>query len=241
MVIAVVLAAGSGKRMNSEVAKQYIKLFDKEILAYSLETIQQNKNIDSIIIVTREEDIEYCKRDIAEKYNISKVASVIKGGKERYDSVYQALCEIKNKYNGNNHIVMIHDGARPFITDEMIEESIDAANEFGACTVGVPAKDTIKIIDENGFSISTPDREKVYQIQTPQTFKFDILMSAHESFRKDSNRKITDDTMLVEQYNGVSCKVVCGAYENIKVTTPEDLEVAESFAKKNIKKIEKMC
>lgn len=259
MVIAIVLAAGNGKRMNSDVAKQYIKLFDKEIVVYPLETFQNNKLVDKIIIVTREEDIEYCKNELVSRYNLSKVSDVISGGKERYDSVYQALCLIEEKYiegynvedevgdgildkfDKNPIIVMIHDGARPFVSDQMIEQSVKAAKEFGACTVGVPVKDTIKIIDDDYFGIDTPERKKLYQIQTPQTFSFDILKQAHDRFRESDNHKITDDTMLIEQYKGIRCKVLMGAYENIKVTTPDDLEVAECYAKKYLKKNEKMC
>lgn len=259
MVIAIVLAAGNGKRMNSDVAKQYIKLYDKEIVVYPLETFQNNKIIDKIIIVTREDDIEYCKNELVNRYNLSKVSDVISGGKERYDSVYRALCLIEEKYlednsasdevqddildeyDRNHVIVMIHDGARPFISDEMIGDSVKTAKEFGACTVGVPVKDTIKIIDDDNFGIDTPERKNLYQIQTPQTFRFDILKQAHDKFRENENHKITDDTMLVEQYKGVCCKVIMGAYENIKVTTPEDMEVAECYGKKYLKKNKKMC
>lgn len=232
MALAIVLAAGKGSRMKSEVAKQYIELKGKEVLYYSLKRFQDNDNIDAIILVTRDEDIEYCQNEIVNKYGFTKVIKICTGGKERYNSVYEGLKNIQGIIGYNKNIVMIHDGARPFVTDNMINDSIKAANEFGACTVAMPVKDTIKIIDENKFGIETPDRRFLYQIQTPQTFKFDLLFEAYNEMLKQENYNITDDTMLVEQYKGVRSKMVDGAYENIKITTPDDIEIAEKFIEK---------
>ncbi len=137
--------------------------------------------------------------------------------------------------------MLIHDGARPFVTAEMISASIACARECGACTVGVPAKDTIKIVDTDHYGVETPERKFVYQIQTPQTFQVPLLRRAYETMyeakKNGDTHNITDDTMLVEQYAGVRCKVVEGAYENIKITTPEDLAIAEIFVEKTLKKI----
>ncbi len=231
MVTAIVLAGGSGNRMNSNVAKQYLKIKGKEVLYYSLQVFQKNDDIQEIILVTRESDVDYCRKNIVNKYDFHKVKAVIVGGKERYNSVYNGIGA------ASGDIVMIHDGARPFITDEMIEASIDAVKKYGACTVGVPVKDTIKIVDENGMGVDTPDRDLLYQIQTPQTFQRDMLIDAYDKMFKDENHKITDDTMLVEQYGGVQSKVIFGAYENIKITTPEDLEIADKLVEKNMEKI----
>lgn len=229
MAVAIVLAAGSGKRMNSDTAKQFLKIRDKEVLYYSLYTFQHNPHISEIILVTREEDIEYCQKNIVDEYGFTKVGKIISGGKERYDSVYKGLCCVNSD---REDIVMIHDGARPFVSDDMINESLDAVKEYGACTVAVPVKDTIKIVDENLFGIETPNRNNLYQIQTPQTFDYKLLVSAYEEMKKDENHNITDDTMLVELYKGVKSKMVSGAYENLKITTPEDLKIAEIFAGK---------
>lgn len=227
MTVAIVLAAGSGKRMNSDVAKQFLKINGKEVLYYSLLAFENNKNIDEIVLVTKEEDIDYCRNNIVEEYGFKKVGKIISGGKERYDSVYCGLCAIYDV-----DVVLIHDGARPFVTSNMIDDAVWAAKEYGACTVAVPVKDTIKIVDDNLFGVETPDRKKLYQIQTPQAFDYSLIMSAYEGMKQCPNYNITDDTMLVEQYKGVRSKMIEGSYNNLKITTPEDLEIAEKIASK---------
>ena len=251
MAVAIVLAGGSGSRMNSDVAKQYIKLNDREVLYYSLYTFQNNEHISRIILVTRETDIEFCQKEIVKKYGFDKVTDVIAGGKERYNSVYNGIVKLAeyNKCSGDSDadtyladdtscddIILIHDGARPFVTDKMIDDVIDTVKECGACTVGVPVKDTIKVVDENGFGIETPDRKTLWQIQTPQGFKFGLIKEAYDKMLKNENHNITDDTMLVEQYNGVRSKIINGAYENIKITTPEDIKIAKNFIENLFKK-----
>lgn len=239
MISAIVLAAGSGKRMNSQTAKQYLKIYDKEVLYYSLKVFEACEKINQIILVTKEDDIEYCKKEIVEKYKFNKIMNIIPGGRERYDSVHAGLSLLNSldrtdgiDGNTEDDIVLIHDGARPFVTNDMILESIETVKKYGACSVGVPVKDTIKIVDKNGFSVETPDRKYLYQIQTPQTFKLDLILSAYKKFEKDDNHNITDDTMLVEQYTGVKSKIIFGAYENIKITTPDDMELAEKIVEK---------
>lgn len=240
MVTAILLAAGVGSRMKSKTAKQFMNIDGHEVLYYSVKAFQNHPEVDSIILVTKEEYIEHCREAIVNKYNFSKVDTICMGGKERYDSVYQGLLHIGSA--SPEDIVMIHDGARPFVSQAMITDSIACAKKYKACTVGVPAKDTIKIVDENKFGMETPDRETVYQIQTPQTFQKAILWDAYETmYEAKKNQadacKITDDTMLVEQYAGVPCKLVEGAYENIKITTPEDIFIAEMFMKKSLQKV----
>lgn len=248
MAIAIVLAAGSGNRMHADVPKQYMELAGKEVLYYSLRIFQEHADISEIVLVTRAKELAYCRTEIVERYGLNKVSTICEGGEERYHSVYNGLRAVSGRASGN--IVIIHDGARPFVTLSMIDESIAAARMYGACTVGVPVKDTIKIVDKEGFGVDTPERSSLYQIQTPQTFQYDLLMSAYELMLKGKeshkgdgelkegaailpvNHKITDDTMLVEQYKGVRCKMVFGAYENIKITTPEDMEIAQKFAEK---------
>ena len=251
MAVAIVLAGGNGSRMNSDVAKQYMLIHGKEVIFYSLSTFQKNEHITDIVLVARNEDLEYCRNEIVNKYCFDKVRRVVSGGKERYASVYQGLLAVGDIFRvdanssdiGNNNVVLIHDGARPFVTNEMINSSIVCAGETGACTVGVPVKDTIKIVDENMNGVETPDRKFLYQIQTPQTFKYKLIMDAYEKMYLEQNvadicKKaiITDDTMLVEMYSGIKSKVILGSYENIKITTPEDINIAEIFSE-NFSKI----
>lgn len=231
MAIAIVLAGGKGSRMNSDVAKQYMNICGKEVLYYSLKTISESEMIERIILVTRKEDIESCKKNIVDKYAIEKVSDIVAGGKERYDSVYAGLQAVDEKYEG---FVLIHDGARPFVTNEMIEEIISETGRVGACTVGVPVKDTIKVVDENNMGIESPDRSTLYQIQTPQCFRVKFLRDAYKALYEDENPNITDDTMLLEQYLGVRSKVIMGSYNNIKITTPEDLDLAEKIVEKKL-------
>lgn len=228
---AIVLAAGQGKRMHSKVQKQFLKIQGHPVLYYSLKCFQDSPLIQDIVIVTGEDMISYCKREIVEHYEFSKVTAIIAGGKERYDSVYKGLlaCE-KTDY------VFIHDGARPFITEEILERGMFGVQETGACVVGMPSKDTVKVSDDAGFVKETPDRNQVWTVQTPQIFSYELIKSAHESIRKKDMTAITDDAMVVEQESGVKVRLVEGSYQNIKITTPEDLDVAEVFLKK-IKKI----
>ena len=236
MAIAIVLSGGSGSRMNSDVAKQYMLLKDKEILYYSLKTFQDSDKISHIILVARPEDIEYCKTNIVEKYEFTKVKKICAGGKERYNSVYNGLCIVEELSDDvKNEIVLIHDGARPFVTHEMIDKSVEKMILGSACTLGVPVKDTIKIVCEiHGelFGKETPDRKTLYQIQTPQTFRYELIRKSYERMLGDVNHNITDDTMIVEQYGGMGCGIIMGSYTNIKITTPEDLDFAEKIVEK---------
>ena len=226
-VTAIVLAAGQGRRMNSKIQKQFMLLQNKPVLYYSLHCFQESE-VDQIILVTGETEIEYCQKEIVEKYGFSKVKSIVPGGKERYDSVEQGLNCIEDG------IVLIHDGARPFVTQDMIRQSVITAKEAGACTIGVPVKDTIKVVDENQYGIETPDRKTLWQIQTPQTFQVPLIKKAYDCMRQSEMGNITDDTMLVEQYCGVRTKMIKGSYQNLKITTPEDLVLAEALLDKGI-------
>lgn len=230
MAVAIILAAGSGSRMNSDVAKQYMKLNNREIVSYAIETFNRHPEINKIALVAREHELEYCKKEIVDRYGFNKVRILCAGGEERYLSVYNGL----NSFGtlDEDEIVIVHDGARPFVTAQMITDVIAAAKENGAATTAMPVKDTIKIIDAEGFGIETPERKFVYQIQTPQAFTYSIMSEAYATMFAESegvNYKITDDTMLVEQYKGVRSKMVSGSYENIKITTPDDLKIASIF------------
>ncbi|MCI6006124.1 MAG: 2-C-methyl-D-erythritol 4-phosphate cytidylyltransferase [Blautia sp.] len=224
---AIVLAAGQGKRMNSKIQKQFIELKGYPVLYYSLNCFQKSPLIQDIVLVTGESVLSYCKNEIVDKYGFTKVTSIIAGGKERYDSVYAGL-----RACVNCDYVFIHDGARPFITEEILERGLEGAKETGACVIGMPSKDTIKIADESGFVKETPNRSRVWAIQTPQIFSYPLIRGAHESIRKKDMTAITDDAMVVEQETGTGIRLVEGSYQNIKITTPEDLTVAEAFLKK---------
>lgn len=221
---AIVLAAGQGKRMHTKIQKQFLKIKGYPVLYYSLRCFQDSPLIEDIILVTGEESVLYCQKEIVDKYGFTKVTKVIPGGKERYDSVYQGLlaCE-------NSDYVLIHDGARPFITEEILERGLTGAEETGACAVGMPSKDTVKIADESGYIAETPDRSKVWMIQTPQIFQYALIRNAHESIRTREMSNVTDDAMVVEQETGIKVRLAEGSYQNIKITTPEDLGVAELF------------
>ena len=223
---AIVLAAGQGKRMNSKVQKQFLELGGKPLLYYSLKCFQDSGMIRDIILVTGAESVPFCKEEIVEKYGLTKVTKVIPGGKERYDSVYEGLLSCEN-----SDFVLIHVGARPFITEEIIRRGIQGVEKTGACVIGMPSKDTVKIADTQGYVAETPDRSTVWTLQTPQIFEYRLIREAHEKIRCRDMSAITDDAMVVEQETGVKVALVEGSYKNIKITTPEDLDIAEIFLK----------
>lgn len=228
---AIVLAAGKGTRMNSKIQKQFLEVEGKPVIYYSLKCFQESPLIRDIILVTGEESLSYCKEKIVKRFGFSKVKKVTPGGKERYDSVYAGLCACDN-----TDYVLIHDGARPFVTEEILERTCLSVKETGACVVGMPAKDTIKISDRNKMVESTPAREKVWLVQTPQAFRYSLIKESYESIRCKDMSGITDDAMIVEQESGVKVALVHGSYENLKITTPEDLIIAEAFLRCGIVK-----
>lgn len=231
--IAIVLAAGQGKRMNSKTAKQYLLLSGKPVLYYSLKAFQDSC-IDHIILVTGEADKEYVQREIVEKYELTKVCCIVEGGKERYHSVYNGLLAAEAYCKGEGY-VFIHDGARPFVNDAMIEKAFQCVQNELACVVGMPVKDTIKIADEEGYAANTPKRSLLWMVQTPQVFAMPLISGAYKTLiEKESELLgkgvlVTDDASVVELFTDKKVKLVEGSYENIKITTPEDLSIAEVF------------
>ena len=224
---AIVLAAGRGTRMGTQTAKQYLELQGKPVLAYALEVFEQSSVIDDILLITGEDHIDYCKKEICEKYGIKKVSAVAPGGKERYESVWKALCILKER--GQSGYVMIHDGARPFLTEDILERVYRQVQTYKACVVGMPVKDTIKLIDKAGQITESPDRSFVWQAQTPQAFTIPLIIEAFEKQMKEDCSHITDDAMVVERQMGVPVYMVEGSYRNIKITTPEDLMIAQAL------------
>ncbi len=229
-ITAIVLAAGKGSRMQSDIPKQYMLIEDKPVLYYSLKAFEES-SVDDIVLVVSEDDVSYCKENIVDKYSINKVKSIIVGGSERYWSVKNGLLSAKGA-----DYVLIHDAARPCLTVDVIERSIAEVKITGACTVGVPVKDTIKRVDDDCYGEETPPRKYLWQVQTPQSFLYKDILKAYEYMEESNDTDITDDTMIMERFLGVKTKLIMGDYCNIKITTPEDLLVAKIFLKK-VKKV----
>ena len=222
---AVVLAAGSGKRMGLDVKKQYMEMFGKPLLFYTLEAFEKS-DVDEIIVVTAAEDVSYVKEEIIEHFGFQKVSSITIGGKERYHSVYEGLKKCSGDY------VLIHDGARAFVTEEIISRAMEGAKKYKAAVVGMPSKDTVKISDDDGFVLETPDRSNVWVIQTPQAFELQLVKKAYEDILKGDTTGVTDDAMVVEKMTDQKVKFIEGSYDNIKVTTKEDIFIGENILKK---------
>ena len=220
---AIVLAAGSGKRMNSKVHKQYLIIQDRPVLYYSLKAFEDSA-VDEIVLVVGKGEEEFCRKEIVDKYGISKVKAIVEGGKERYHSVFEGL-----KQTSDADYVLIHDGARPFVNQDIIRRCMQEVQKYQACVVGMPVKDTIKIADEEGYGKQTPDRKNVWMIQTPQTFSYVLIYEAYEEMLKTEDTAITDDAMVLERIKGKKSKLIEGSYRNIKITTPEDLLIANVY------------
>lgn len=236
---AIVLAAGSGRRMGGEVRKQFLMLEGYPLLYYSLRAFEES-SVEEIILVTGADDIEYCRDEIVNRYGFHKISAVIAGGEERYHSVYEGLKVLGGLNAGwiseedgsaARRYVLIHDGARPFVDRQIIDRAIADAEAFEACAVGMPVKDTIKIADAEGFAKETPRRSLTWMIQTPQAFSYHLIRTAYEKLmsRKEYQEGVTDDAMVVESMTNIRVRLTEGSYENMKVTTPEDMEIAAAI------------
>ncbi|CAG7647549.1 2-C-methyl-D-erythritol 4-phosphate cytidylyltransferase [Paenibacillus solanacearum] len=206
--------------MGTQESKQYLQIDDKPILVHTLLRFERMAAVDEIVLVTGADDVERCE-GYAQQYGLDKIKQVIPGGKERQDSVYQGLLAL----SGQVEWVMVHDGVRPFAAEEHVTACFVKSKATGAAVLAVPVKDTIKVVDGDGFIKATPDRSSLWAIQTPQAFRFSLLLEAHEQARRESFLG-TDDAMLVERL-GTKVAVVESDYYNIKITTPEDLPWAE--------------
>jgi 2-C-methyl-D-erythritol 4-phosphate cytidylyltransferase len=224
---AIILSAGKGTRMKSDVCKQYIHVGGLPILFYALRAFEES-NVEEIIIVVGKGDIDFVENDIVNKYGFKKVKYIIEGGKERYDSVINGLKKVDDE-----NIVLIHDGARPLIKKENINKIIDSMANYKACVAAMPVKDTIKIADENGYVKNTPERKYVWQIQTPQAFISRDIKRAYDLMKQNNDCTITDDSMAIEKYTDITVKLIETGYDNIKITTPEDI----LFMENNIRNI----
>lgn len=227
-VTAIILAAGQGKRMNSPVAKQFLVLQEKPVIFYSLKVFEES-SVDEIILVTGAGQADYCKANIVDFFRFGKVVQIIEGGRERYDSVFRALEAV-----GETGYVLIHDGARPFVSKDLIEKVIVQVKDYKACIVGIPVKETIKVVDDNEFIQATPNRKTLWSAQTPQAFEFSSIKKAYDLFYAEEDKDslgITDDAMVYESYQKRPVKMIYGDYNNIKLTTQEDLYQADGILK----------
>ncbi len=222
-VSCIVAAAGRGSRMQADVNKIFLEYNEMPVLAHTLLVLEKSALIDEIIIVTAECDMLGCK-DIAEEFNITKLKTITLGGSKRQDSVRNALNEVAEHAD----IVLIHDAARPLLTEDVIKSVVEGVVAYGAAATGVPCKNTLKLTNDKGLITGTPDRSHLYEIQTPQGFAKEIIIKSH-TYALENNIAGTDDCYLAEQ-SGYCVKIVDGDYKNIKITTPEDLLLAELFS-----------
>ena len=206
--------------------KPYLELLDKPILTHTIGVFDRNAVVDGILVIVDAMDFDDCRSAVIEPYDFQKVAGLVPGGETRQDSVFNGLKTLP----GDTDFVVVHDGVRPFVTDEIIFTCLEAAADWGAAVAAVPVKDTIKITDRNGFAVDTPDRSQLWAVQTPQVFRTDLLIEAHRHAQR-KQIQLTDDAALVEQL-GLKVKCVMGSYGNLKITTPEDLVVAEALMSK---------
>lgn len=218
----IVLAAGKGTRMGAVKRKQYQELKGKPVLIYPLEVLEKSKSISQVILVVPPGEVELCSQ-LLEKYDIKKVADIVEGGEERSESVYNGLKVLPDDAD----LVAVHDGARPFLRLELLEKLIEAAYYYKAAVPAVRVKDTIKTAKDDLFVESTLPREKLWAVQTPQVFEQNLLRECYKSAFQQ-NLIGTDDSYIVEYY-GHRVKIVEGDYENIKITTLEDLSAAEAI------------
>ena len=225
---AVVLAGGSGSRMNTKTAKQYLPLNGKPLIYYALRQFQDSA-VEKIALVVAEGQQDYCRKEIVERYGFTKVSAIVPGGSERYLSGHAGLKAL----DGVDY-VLIHDGARPCVDQDILNRTMECVAKEGACVVGMPVKDTIKIVDERQLAQKTPDRRRLWQVQTPQAFSYDLICRAYDAVVASGEQAVTDDAQVLELAFGKTCRLIEGSYRNIKVTTPEDLDIAKIFLK-NIK------
>ncbi|MCM1185226.1 MAG: 2-C-methyl-D-erythritol 4-phosphate cytidylyltransferase [Lachnoclostridium sp.] len=234
----ILLAGGSGKRMGADKPKQFLEVAGEPLIWHSLTALERSAVVDDCILVAAAGDISYMKQNILEPGGFSKVKAVAEGGRERFESVWRGLeklSELKGK--ASLDVIMIHDGARPFLTEDILQRCFLGALQYHACVAAVPSKDTVTVADEEGFEAQTPDRRYVWNVQTPQAFTADVLYDAFSQMARDLDKPdgldklswITDDASVAAYYSHARIRLVQGDYRNIKVTTREDLQIMEGF------------
>ena len=226
---AVVLAGGKGLRMGSRIPKQYMELKGKPMLYYSLAAFEESF-VDNVILVCSEGEEDYCRKEIVIKYGLNKVNRIVSGGRERFDSVYNGIMA-----SSGCDYIYIHDGARPLLSQYILDRCQHYVEKYRAAVAAHPARDTIKIGDENRFIASTPDRDRVWIMETPQVFEYGLARSAYEKLMSSRDRlkeagvNVTDDTMVIKMFEDVDSYLVENPYCNIKVTDPDDIRIAQAF------------
>jgi len=224
-VFVLIPAAGSGRRFGSATKKQYLELHGQPILAHTIRLFNRSPLVDAIFLIAPPGELEFCRSELIERYGFEKVMDLVCGGEERQISVYNGLMACGA---GPDDIILIHDGVRPFFPAPLIEKVIRRTEEEGACLVAVPARDTLKEV-EDGRVVGTPDRKRFWQAQTPQAFRFEIILKAHQKAREEDFCG-TDDASLVERL-GIPVTILEGSFFNSKITTPEDLKIAEALGR----------
>ena len=233
-VVAIVLSAGKGLRMGGDIPKQYMNLDGRPVIYYSLRAFEDSI-ADEVVLVCGEGDEEFVKNEIVEKYGFMKVKKIVTGGKERYDSVYNGIsaCEASScglTDNGKMY-VFIHDGARPLLTPEMVAKLYEEVKLKKAVIAACHAKDTVKVADASGLVKETPDRRTLWQVQTPQVFEYALVKGAYEKMIAANDNTVTDDAMAVEKYSDAEVYLCDTGSGNIKITTAEDMVIAEALLK----------
>ena len=228
-IIAVLLAAGKGLRMKSKILKPYLDMGGHPLITYALRAFEDSE-VDEVILVAGADEVGYIKEEIVDVYHYNKVSQIIAGGCERYESVYFGLCAAVRDSVPADY-VLIHDGARPFISPAKISACIRSVKENKACVMGMPVDDTIKIVDDTGTAVFTPERKKLWRIQTPQCFILSEIHDAYQKMMDAGDERMTDDAMVMEQYGKRRVKVIPGGHDNIKITKPEDLVFGEAMLK----------
>ncbi len=221
--LAIILAGGAGKRMGASTNKQFLLLDKKPIIVHTLQTFDECRSVDSIYLVVNQKDLPVIQEEILEAYRFNKLTKIVVGGRLRQDSVRNGLEAIE----GPCDIVVIHDGARPFVPPAFIEKGIYLMEMFDAIIPALPVKDTIKVISKEGFVVKTLERDSLWHVQTPQTFKYELITKA---YREGASKKVFgyDDATFIEMM-GKKVKVIEGSPYNIKITTPEDLAIAKGM------------
>lgn len=226
-VTAIVPAAGEGKRMGKSISKPYLLIGGRPILGFVLESLSGADEIQDIIVVTKKEEVDYCREMVVDRYSFKKVSAIVPGGEHRQDSVYEGLKRVKPDMD----LVLIHDGVRPFLSQELLKKVINCATHFKSAIAAIPIRDTLKKIDSKGCVRRTVSRDGIWHVQTPQVFEYRLIMEVYRKAFRD-NFYGTDDAVLVERC-GYPVRVVVGSPQNIKITMPEDLTMAEAILELN--------
>jgi len=225
--VAIIPAAGTGIRMGKHRPKQFLDVDGRPLLALTLEKFQVCPAVDTVIVVAPQKDVTYCQREIVEKHRLTKVEKVVPGGERRQDSVRLGI----EASGGDYGLVLVHDGVRPLVAPDLIVRVVEAAQKHRAVITGLAAKETVKEIDENALVVKTYDRQKVWLVQTPQVFRYEDILMAHRRAVEEGWEEVTDDALLVEKM-GIPVRIVEGSEDNIKVTTPRDLELVNFLVKR---------